>query len=175
LPVQGKSAITNFLVAREKKKIEEGPTGGDGEGGGVSDTKRPLEPGRDVPGLKEAEDGLLQRSKMAKIEEEEEKEKEEEKSGGGVEKNSVAAAASVAEKEVEELVLPEELSGVDIAEQRRLLKEATMLKVLADGKIQRGNSGGGSGGSGGGKGGSKGGGAAKGGQGNISRFFIRKS
>ncbi|KAL4548520.1 hypothetical protein Ndes2526B_g01087 [Nannochloris sp. 'desiccata'] len=173
LPVQGKSAITNFLVAREKPSSggrDEGEKGNhDGPNNG---SKRPLEPStaaRDGAVPKGGEDCLLPYPKIAK-----------EKKEDGQKKSCVTIPVSAApgeekgkekeeeEEEEEAVVLPEELLRiVDIAEQRRLLKEATMLKALEDGK-NRGSNGGG-----GGKGGNKGGG--KGGQSNISRFFIRKS
>lgn len=173
LPVQGKSAITNFLVARKKPDNGDGVEEKGSHGGPSYSQKRPL--GATIAAsndavLKEGEKCVLPNSKIAKVEEEQRQKqnlKEENIHGATIPVSALPAK----EKEEESVVLPKELCRVDIAEQRRLLKEATMLKALEDGKTRGGNAGGGGGGGGGNKGGTEG----KGGQSNISRFFIRKS
>ncbi len=165
LPVQGKSAITNFFVAKKKPELDDDC---EKEEEGGSDRKRPLETNsdnkQDNKNPKEEDLGALPSSKIAKIENSSEK---------LIYKPSAAAAAAPVSEEEEAIVLPEELK-VNIAEQKRLLKEVTMLKALADGKNRGSNSGGGGSG-GGGKSGNKGGNSKGTSQGSISRFFVRKS
>jgi len=163
LPVQGKSAITNFLVARKKSNSGDGDEEKGNHGGPTNRNKRPLEARNaasngSVP--RGGENCMLSYSKIAKVEQEVEEDgekrgdatfpEEKEDEGGGR----------------EAIVLPEELCRVDIAEQRRLLKEAAMLKALEDRK-KRGSHAGGVGGGGNKEGGKRG-------QSTISRFCIRK-
>lgn len=168
MPSQGKSAITNFLVAK-KPGTAAAPAAAsngtrshaeDGEGGAGAllhdnDRKRPAE------GVSSA---VLDSSECNRA-----------KHGDNYSSHAAAAAGpAVGEAPQADLTrsgntsleeLPAELLGVDIAEQKRLLKEAAMLKALDDGRKKGGGSGGG------GAAANKG----KGGQSNISRFFVKKN
>jgi DNA polymerase eta len=177
LPVQGKSAITNFLVAKNAPSSV-GNVVADG-GGSDLNNKRPLETNDVGFNAGDEKDSEQRDAKLTKPNEESLKDKglEEMKS-----QTAVPVVAGKEEKQEEAIILPEELSGqVNIAEQRRLLKEATMLRALAagNGKNKISIVGSGHSGSGGGRSGSnkagQGSKETKGGQGNISSFFIRKS
>ena len=161
MPTQGKSAITNFLVARPPPSGNGAGKGDDGSKNENIEKKRP-----DTVDNKPNSDASVfdmgrQQVKVRRLND----------SCRAVGSSDPAAAAGDAAntkekhaKPVEEL--PPELLGVDISEQKRLLKEATMLKALEEGKKRGGGSGGGGSGNN-----IKG----KSGQPNISRFFVKKS